>query len=78
MHLQIVLARHARKKLYTASLTLRVLSDILHTPKSGRDPVGTIDDAVKTSHRAVGRCPAAACLRDLNVYGVGTIHSSCQ
>src|SRR5690242_12899927 len=48
VHLQIVLERHPRKDLYTASLTLRVPSDILHTQESGRDLVGAIDDAVKT------------------------------
>ena len=56
VHLQIVLERHPRKDLYTASLTLRVPSDILHTQESGHDLVGAIDNAVK------------ALLRELETY----------
>lgn len=48
VHLQIVLERHPRKDLYTASLTLRVPSNILHARETGSDLVGAIDDAVKT------------------------------
>jgi ribosomal subunit interface protein len=47
VHLQIVFERHPRKDLYTATLTLRVPSDILHTQKSGRDVIGAFDEAVK-------------------------------
>jgi ribosome-associated translation inhibitor RaiA len=47
VHLQIVLERHPRKPIYTATLNLRVPSNILHSDKSGRDLIGAFDAAFK-------------------------------
>jgi DNA-directed RNA polymerase specialized sigma24 family protein/ribosome-associated translation inhibitor RaiA len=47
VHLQIVLERHPRKPIYTATLNLGVPSNILHSEKSGRDLIGAFDAAFK-------------------------------
>jgi RNA polymerase sigma factor (sigma-70 family) len=47
VHLQIILDRHPRKPVYTASLNLRVPSNILHSEKTGRDLIGAFDAAFK-------------------------------
>jgi ribosomal subunit interface protein len=47
VHLHIALERHPRKEEYTAALTLRVPSNILHSEKSADDVIKAFDDAVK-------------------------------
>jgi RNA polymerase sigma factor (sigma-70 family) len=47
VHLQIILEQHPKKPIYTASLNLRVPSNILHSEKSGRDLIGAFDAAFK-------------------------------
>jgi RNA polymerase sigma factor (sigma-70 family) len=47
VHLQIILERHPKKPIYSASLNLRVPSNILHSEKSGRDLIGAFDAAFK-------------------------------
>jgi len=47
VHLQIVLERHPKKLLHTATLTLRVPSNILHSEKSAPDIISAFDNAVK-------------------------------
>jgi RNA polymerase sigma factor (sigma-70 family) len=54
VHLQIVLERHPRKPIYTATLNLRVPSNILHSDKSGRDLIGAFDAAFKILLRELG------------------------
>jgi RNA polymerase sigma factor (sigma-70 family) len=45
VHLQIILERHPKKTIYTATLNLRVPSNILHSEKSARDLIGAFDAA---------------------------------
>jgi len=47
VHLQVVLERHPKKLLHTATLTLRVPSNILHSEKSAPDIISAFDSAVK-------------------------------
>ena len=47
VHLHIALERHSKKKLFTATLTLRVPSNILQSVKSAHDVIQAFDDAVK-------------------------------
>jgi ribosomal subunit interface protein len=47
VHLHIALEWHARKPLFTAALTLRVPSNILHCEKKAADPIPALDRAVK-------------------------------
>lgn len=47
VHLQIALSRQPRRGQFTASLTLRVPSNILHAEKSAVDPIPALDRAVK-------------------------------
>ena len=47
VHLQIALARHARKELYRAALTLRIPHNILRSEKAARDLIAAFDAAVK-------------------------------
>jgi len=47
VHLQIVLERHPKKPLYTAALTLRVPSHILHSEKSASSIIEAFDEATK-------------------------------
>jgi RNA polymerase sigma factor (sigma-70 family) len=54
VHLQIILERHPKKPIYTASLNLRVPSNILHSEKSGRDLIGAFDAAFKVLLRELG------------------------
>jgi ribosomal subunit interface protein len=46
VHLQIVLERHPSKDFHTATLTLRVPSNILHTQETADDVTTAFDDAV--------------------------------
>jgi ribosomal subunit interface protein len=46
VHLQIVLERHPSKGFHTATLTLRLPSNILHTQKTADDVITAFDDAV--------------------------------
>ena len=47
VHLHIALARHPRKPLFTAALTLRVPSNVLHGEKKAADPIPALDRSVK-------------------------------
>lgn len=47
VHLLISLQRHPRREHYTAALTLRVPSNIIHSEKSGPDLIRAFDQAVK-------------------------------
>jgi ribosomal subunit interface protein len=47
VHLQIGLIRHPRRGQFTASLTLRVPSNILHAEKAAADPIPAFDLAIK-------------------------------
>lgn len=46
VHLQIAMDRHARKPIFTAALTLRLPSNILHSRKAAPDPVKAFDHGV--------------------------------
>src|SRR6266850_3739897 len=56
VHLQVALERNVKKDLHTASLNLRVPSNILHAEKTDSDVIKALDDAVK------------ALLRELEAY----------
>lgn len=58
VHLHIALERHPRKEFYTAALTLRVPSNILHSKKSASDVIKAFDDAVKALLREVASLKA--------------------
>ena len=47
VHLHFELEQNPKKECYTAALTLRVPSDILHSEKSADDVIKAFDDAVK-------------------------------
>ena len=47
VHLQVNLQRHPKRDWFSASLTLRLPSNILHAQKYGLDPVPAFDQAVK-------------------------------
>ena len=47
VHLHIALERHGEKEYYTAGLTLRVPSNILHFEKSADDVIKAFDDALE-------------------------------
>ena len=47
VHLQVSLRRHPKRAWFDAALTLRVPSNILHSEKSGADPVPAFDLAIK-------------------------------
>jgi ribosomal subunit interface protein len=47
VHLQIALARHARKELYRAGLTLRVPHNLLRSEKAAFDLIAAFDNAMK-------------------------------
>jgi ribosomal subunit interface protein len=51
VHLNIALERHPRKEEYTATLTLRLPSNILHSRQTADDLIKAFDDAVKTMLR---------------------------
>jgi RNA polymerase sigma factor (sigma-70 family) len=51
LHLQIILERHPKKPIYTATFNLRVPSNILHSEKSARDLIGAFDAAFKILRR---------------------------
>ncbi|HEX3625263.1 MAG TPA: sigma-70 family RNA polymerase sigma factor [Verrucomicrobiae bacterium] len=53
VHLHIALEGHPKKDEYTAALTLRVPSDILHSRKSADDIIKAFDDAVKALLRTL-------------------------
>jgi len=53
VHLLVNLERHPRKDWFTAALTLRLPSNILHAQKYGPDPVPAFDQAVKALLREV-------------------------
>lgn len=53
LHLQVVLAKLMKRELYTASLTLRIPSNILHAEKSSHDLFEAIDSAVAPLLREV-------------------------
>jgi ribosomal subunit interface protein len=53
VHLQVGLDRHARKEWFTAALTLRLPSNVLHAGKSGADPITAFDQAVKALLREI-------------------------
>src|SRR5262245_23892081 len=66
VHLQVHLSKHPRKEMFTASLTLRLPSNVLRAEKSGADPVPAFDLAVKALLREVTVLKAA--LRRENQY----------
>lgn len=47
VHLQVNLERMPKKELFSARLTLRLPSNVLHATKSAEDPVPAFDLAVK-------------------------------
>ncbi len=53
VNLQVNLSRHPKKDSFTASLTLRLPSNILHAEKTGPDPIPAFDSAFKTMLREV-------------------------
>jgi ribosome-associated translation inhibitor RaiA len=53
VHLQVSLQRHPKKVWFSAALTLRLPSNVLHTEKVGPDPVPAFDLAVKALLREV-------------------------
>ncbi len=53
VHLQVNFERHPRKVWFTAALTLRLPSNILHAEKAGADPIPAFDQAVKALLREV-------------------------
>jgi ribosomal subunit interface protein len=53
VHLQVHLGRHARKEWFTAALTLRLPSNVLHAEKSGADPIPAFDQAIKALLREI-------------------------
>lgn len=53
VHLQVHLQRHAKKLWFDATLTLRLPSNILHSEKSGEDPVPAFDQAIKALLREI-------------------------
>ena len=54
VHLQVNLERHPRKASFSASLILKLPSNILRAEKPGPDPVPAFDQAVKALLRAGG------------------------
>jgi ribosomal subunit interface protein len=53
VHLHIALERHPKREFYTAALTLRVPSNILHSKSPRPDLIKAFDDAVKALLREV-------------------------
>lgn len=58
VHLHLLLERNAKKDHYTAALTLRVPSNILHVHKSGPDLIRAFDTAVKALLRELSALKA--------------------
>ena len=58
VHLHIALERHPKREFYTAALTLRVPSNILHSKKSASDVIKAFDDAVRTLLRQLASLKA--------------------
>jgi len=53
VHLQVSLERHPKRVHFTATLTLRLPSNVLQSKKSGPDPLPVFDQAVKALLREV-------------------------
>ncbi len=53
VHLQVNLQRHPKRVVFTAALTLRLPSNILHAEKAGADPIPAFDQAIKALLREV-------------------------
>ena len=65
VHLHIALGRHREKEYYTARLTLRVPSNILHFEKSADDVIKAFDDALEALLRELEKLQSNCAMRNL-------------